>query len=186
MPRLRKYVCPECSGSFEVLHPTSDDPPPRFCGRCGYDTQSAEPLVEPLPTPHIGKSIGGVVDNMYRGIEAGAEHRAHVAQAMGVSPEDAGGLKITDMRDNAREGEASNVPVVNDVTRLMDSLPKESVGFTGASDGVQYSGAVQSGPFPNAGARTMQRLRQMHSGQGFVTSDRPALETQMPNYRPRV
>ena len=192
MPRLRRYVCPSCEGSFEVLHRTSAEPPPRFCARCGFDTQEAEPLAEPLAMPYFSSARARSVDAHYRSAEEGSEYRATVAREMGLDAEAANQLKLTNQKDGLREGDIAAVPVNNAVTQFMAQAPSGTpVGYV--TNGPGYSGAVASGPFPNAGALTQSHIRQQHqrflagSGhKGTTSCDAPAIETMNPNYQPRV
>ena len=195
MPKLRTYICPSCSGKFEVYHHITTEPPPRFCSLCGYDCKPEEELGLELSMPHLAKPIGKIGDQTYRGMEEGAAFRAQVAQEVhGLDADQAAMLKITDMRDNNKVGEDSVVDVVNSVSQQMAMLQSRGapVGFGG--DGIGFSQSVSTGPHPNAGARTQQMVRQMHgtlSAQvtGFRAADMsnvPALETRQPGYRNRV
>lgn len=187
------YQCPECSGSFRQLVEVGVDGPPRYCPKCGFDSEGGEQMEEGLAMPHIGKSIKGVVDNMHREMEAGADFRAAMAQdQFGLDSSEASMMKLGDMKDGLRAGDTSNIEVINPVTQTMDAAPKGTFGFQGDA-GLGYSGTVASGPFPNAGARAQNALRQAHvantagAGQvGATTSSLPALETMAPNYRRRL
>ena len=123
------------------------------------------------------------VDKVYRDIEKASEQRAEEAASMlGVSKADMSDLKITDLRSTRHEGDVAAVPVNNEVSRLID---RGVGGFQG--DGAGYSGGVQTGPVPNAGAHMRTHL-QNHHGKvtgGAGVSDRPALETTYPDYRRR-
>ena len=194
MPRFRTYECPSCTKSFEIFHMTLDEPPPRFCTHCGYDTHAddASVLTVPLAAPRIAKPIGKSVDATYRADEEGAAFRADYAQqVLGLDKEAADSLRITDMRDNTKPGESAVVPVVNPVSQFMDSN-QGAVGFQGGAVNYQgYSEAVRTGPAPNAGRRAQIDVRKHHSQltqghKGTVMSDVPGLETQMPGYQSRV
>lgn len=191
MPRLRKYDCSSCGKRFEILHATAAEPPPDFCPKCG--APSSDSVTEPLPLPSILSVKTRAVDGHYRAMEEGSQHRANMAMEMGLSTEEANQLKITNLRDNVREGEISAMPVNNPVSQMMAAAPPGTVGYQPGVNGVQYSGAVQSGPYPNAGAHTMQALRSRHAQftqdaghAGTTTSEIPALEAVNPNYRRRV
>lgn len=195
MAIVRTLSCPSCRGEFDHFFMKSDDPYPRFCSLCGFDTQASagkgkrRRKLSAMPSaPRIENSGARQnVDGYYRAVEEGGQHRANVAESMGLSAEDANTLKVTNMRDNMRDGAIAEAPVVNDVTVAMDrinAMRPGSVGFQ--NTGAEHSGAVQSGPFPNAGAHTMQGLRRAHSGGGFTTSSLPALETLQPGYKARA
>jgi hypothetical protein len=185
------YLCPSCNGSFRQLIDTKVEQPPRFCALCGFDVQGE--MQEGISCPAIGRSIAKSADNVYRAMEQGAEFRAGMArETMGLSEAEANVMKITDMRDNARVGETSEMPVVNPVSQAMAAAPAGAYGFQGAA-GLGYSSSVAEGPFPNAGAHAQAAVRATHaqyaatSGQaGAVVSSMPALETTMPGYRRRV
>lgn len=198
MTIARTYGCPGHGAhpphQFTYLHhPNVEaDPVPRFCPQCGYDTEGEEPD-QALTTPHISLSIKGVVDNLHRDMEAGAEFRAAMAKdQFGLDTEDTNAMKMGDMRDGLREGDTSDAPVHNQITQLMEQAPPGVFGFQGGQ-GVGYSGPVSEGPFPNMGARTQKAVRAAHVQNtadprhvGAKTSSLPALETANPNYRVRV
>lgn len=193
MARLRIYECPHCTGSFEVFHMQNDEPPPRFCQLCGYDTDE-EPLVQPLSAPHIAKAVGKATDNIYRATEEGAQHRVTMAQEMfGLDTESANALKITDMRSGTRPGETAAMPVINPITQFMNANPNSGGFGQTAVSSAAHEAAVRTGYAPNAGAHAMADLRKTHAKfvqnaghAGPTTSNAPALETQMPGYVPRA
>lgn len=200
MTIARTYQCPGTdrhpSHKFRYIHHPSveADPLPRFCGICGFDSEG-EDLEEALSMPHLAKTIGKTVDTMYRDMEAGAEHRANVAmEQFGMDASEASAMKITDMKDGMREGDTSDKPMVNDVTRIMESAPGV-FGFQDAARVLGYSQVAHDTPVlaeRNPGARTQAALRRHHAQTtahghaGGTTSTLPALETTAPGYRPRV
>ena len=198
MPKMRTYECPgtrkHAPHQFTFLHHPNDEPPPRFCPVCGCDSQ-AEGFDDAVTAPHIQRPIRAVVDNNYRAMEAGAEHRAERARELfGADAAEASNLKFTDMRDNARPGENSAVEVVNAVTHNMAAINAAHPGVVGFQPGASsLSPEVQTGPYPNAGAHAMQGVRAAHArhiqqnegGRGAI-SDAPALETQAVGYRRRA
>lgn len=195
MPRIRTYQCPSCDGKFQFTHHPTDEPPPRFCPLCGHDTEKDDALTETLSVPALQSRATRGIDDIFKADEEGAQFRADMAQVHhGLSAEDAASIRMSNMQTNNRAGEDSIIPVSNSVTQLMDQAPAGSVGFGGgAAAGLGYSQSVSTGPFPNAGARTMQKVRNQHatsligSGhRGPVSSELPALETQQPGYRRRV
>jgi len=192
MARFKTYECPSCTKSFELFHMSNDEPPPRYCIHCAYDTEEGASLVEPLSAPRIAKSIGKATDAVYRAEEEGSNFRADYAQqVMGLDKEAADTMRITNMRDNTRPGETAAIPIVNPVTQFMDANPG-SAGFQGgATDYAKYSQDVRTGPAPNAGRRAQIDVRKHHqqatSGhKGATMSDVPALETLQPGYQQRV
>jgi hypothetical protein len=130
-------------------------------------------------------------DAVYRHAEIASEHRAHMAADMlGVPVSEVSDMKITNMRDNMREGDiAAMPPQKTAVTRAMENSPQ--FGFN-PNQGVEYSHGVQSGPYANSGVNFLQKLREHHvrtadpRQAGKVSSDLPALETMQPGYRRRA
>lgn len=173
--------CPDCREKFSWKSGTAL---PDACPLCGAKVGSDRPDDE-IVLPSIRTMRTRIMDKTYRDMEAGSEKRMELAaQVGGGSPSDYSALKITDMKDNLREGETAAVPVRNAVTEHMARTGQG--GFVGG-DGTGYSGAVQTGPFPNAGARMRTSVQQYHSSisHGSAVSDRPATETQQPGYRRR-
>jgi DNA-directed RNA polymerase subunit RPC12/RpoP len=192
----RRYRCPECSGIFVYDHHPSieADPLPAgaTCPHCGFVPESEYPAA--VVAPHIGKPIRATVDNLNRDMENGAAFRAQVAQEQfGLSPEDARAMTETNSRDYLREGDTSAIPVNNEVTRAIDANPQAYGWSGGNAQGAALSTHVQGGPYPNAGLRTMQQIRNVHPAivastghRAVATSSLPALETQQPGYRTRI
>ena len=177
----RRYACPECSRQFTYDHHPSvaADPLPRFCPHCGFDSQGE--FETALSAPAIGRGMVQRTDNLQRAAEQGAEFRADIArEKFGLDADAAAMLKDT-----------SAAPVNNAVTQHMAALPNGSVGFN-PTNAAAYASAVSSGPYANAGARTMQGLRSQHQAfvagaghAGATSSELPALETVQPGYRKR-
>ena len=119
---------------------------------------------------------------LYGAVSMGRGNRAEIEGDFMANMADDPSLKITNMRDNTQVGEISAMPVVNEVTKTMDAINARGgqVGWQG-QNGVEFSGAVQTGAFPNMGAK-VRSLIQRENG---MVSDRPALETQQPGYRIR-
>jgi hypothetical protein len=103
---------------------------------------------------------------MYRQMEAGAQHRADVAREIhGFTAEEAANMKMTDMRDHLHEGDTSDIPVVNEVSRSIETIQAaapNTVGFVGGG-GAQYAGPVNQGAYPRAGNRAREQLRAAHA-----------------------
>lgn len=192
----RRYRCPQCSGIFIYDHHPSveADPLPdgAACPHCHFVAETEYPAA--VVAPHIAKPIRATVDNMQAAMEEGSAFRARIAQErFGLSSEEARQLVETNSLDNLREGDISAVPVNNIVSQTIEANPSAFGWSGGAAQGAQLSPQVQSGPFPNAGAKTMAEVRAVHqqmvasSGhQAVAVTTLPALETQAPGYRPRV
>ncbi len=173
--------CPGCRQKFSWKSGTDL---PDKCPLCGYET-GTDRADDDVVLPAILGRRTKAADQTYRDMERGSEHRTHLAAAVGGgTAADYAGLKITNMRDNLREGDIAAMPVRNAVTEHMEKFNQG--GFAGP-DGAGYSGSVQTGPFPNAGAKMRTTLQQHHANisQGAAVSDRPARETEAPGYRRR-
>lgn len=188
------FKCPDCAELFRTIQ-DREDPPPRFCPHCAYDSLGTEPMAEGVASPHIGRPIRGIVDKQYRDMEQGSIDRANMAmEEFGLDTAAANEMKLTNMRDGLREGDTSFVPVNNEVSRALDAAPPGQFGFQGgAAQGIGYSANVATGPLPNAGARAAAMVRQKHASftataghTGATTSSNPALETTNPGYKTRV
>lgn len=188
------FKCPDCEQLFRTIQ-DKEDPPPRFCPHCAYDSQGGDPMAEGVAMPHIGRPIKGIVDDQYRQMEQGSIDRANMAmEEFGLDTAAANELKITNQKDGLREGDTSFVPVNNEVSRAIDQAPPGQFGFQGgAAQGIGYSASVATGPLPNAGGRTAALLREKHrqftstaGHTGATTSSNPALETTNPGYKTRV
>ena len=184
MPVKKVYACPGTDKHpphhFGYLHypDLERDPLPRFCGICGADSE-AETFAAQPSAPHIEKSIRRAGDATFRQMEGQAEERMDMAAEMtGMDRSEFNDLKITDIKDNQREGDTANVEVHNDVTKAMEVAP-ENYGFRpqmapmAAGGGgsipdargvtpLQYAAAAAQGPYPYAGARAATQLGQFH------------------------
>ena len=162
--------CPDCGVKFR-WDTKSESSWPKYCPECGaYVGIDGKPGVV---MPYLKTGVAKSVDKVYRDMEAGAEQRAQMAASMlGVPVSDMADLKLTNLRDDPRSGQPAHVPVVNDVTRMMDANP----GIQ--SFGPQLSASVRVGPDANAGLRTGHMVRQAH-GETYghhLVHDTPPLE----------
>jgi hypothetical protein len=173
--------CPVCRKKFSWKSGTDL---PDECPLCDAKVGSDRPDDE-IVMPSLRSARTSVADRVYRDMEKGSEQRMNLAAEVGGgTPSDYSGLKITDMKDNLRAGEIAAMPVRNAVTDHMEKYKQG--GFVGG-DGTGYSGAVQTGPFPNAGAHMRTSIQQHHAdiSRGTAVSDRPANEVMQPGYRRR-
>lgn len=142
-----RLQCPKCTWKFYALSLYPD-----CCPRCAYEYEP-DPGDNVISMPTIRTAVNNSLDKVYRAEEAASEKRAEQAAEMaGVPVAEMSGLKITNMRDNMREGDIAAVPVQNEVTRQMDRMSAAGmpIGFqagipaTGApSTGAQVLGAIQ-------------------------------------------
>lgn len=178
------YACPGTEAhpahQFAYFHypDKARDPLPRFCGICGYDSE-AETFTAQPSMPHIEKSIRRAGDATFRQMEGQAEERMDMAADMtGLDRSEFNDLKITDIKDNLREGDTANVDVVNDVTKAMEQAPQD-YGFrtplapaaAGGGGSIpdqfgitpnQHAARAHSGPHAFAGARAADMVRNAH------------------------
>lgn len=171
--------CPECRRAFKW---DATKKFPRYCqfDDCKADFGEERPDDE-ICMPAFLTPRNKSVDKVYRDTERASEVRAEkAADMLGVPVSEMSDMKITDFRPTKHEGAVAMPPVVNEVTQRMDAMAAQGlpVGFGAGPTGAEFSGAVQSGPHPNAGARTMNMIRQANGN----VSDRPGLETQAPGY----
>lgn len=154
---------------------------PRFCAMCGIDISAKDD--DAVVMPNILSFRSKAVDAPVRAYMDGSEKRVEMAAELaGATREDMSSTKITDISD--RNDVQAAKPVNNAVTQFMAQNP----GVGGMqSNGSEYSTQVQTGPFPNVGAKMLSKVRERHSNisMGSAVSDRPALETQQPGYRRR-
>ncbi len=167
--------CPECRGKFAWK---PDKGHPRHCPLCDADINNDRDDAD-VVCPAILKPKTAFIDNYYRNMEKGSEHRAELAaEAAGTSVADMSNLKITNLNDR-RDAEIAAMPVNNAVSQLMAT----GIGGFQGDNGAAYSAGVQSGVAPNVGASMMTKLPNVFGGK--MAPDRPALETQQPGYRRR-
>lgn len=180
MARIRTYRCPSCEGQFDFMHHPTSEPPPRFCPLCGYDTEGDAPLASGITAPHIQKSISRAGDATYRQMEGQAEERMDMAAQMtGLDRSEFSDLKITDIKDNLREGDTADVSVVNDVSKAVDADPNNygfrpqlaPMGAGGPSGMIPdargntplgYASMTTQGPAPYAGAKAATMVGNFH------------------------
>ena len=157
-----RLQCPQCTHKFYSVTVFPD-----CCPGCGYVYDSPDDNV--ISMPAIRSAVAKSVDQVYRDMERSSEVRAEQAAAMaGVPVSDMAGLKLTNLRDNTRQGEIAAMPVVNAVTQQMDFMQSRggTVGFAGgaefkagvASGEVNVNGQITSGIAPRAGMSTLRRL----------------------------
>jgi hypothetical protein len=157
MPIFRTYLCPDCSGTFEVLHMSRADPAPDVCELCAADL--SEPTIVP-GTHNISSARSASIDSVYTKMESASSARAELAaEVAGGSAADYSQLKITDLKTNILPGEvAASLPP----TPVVPSLPP-GMGMVDNTAAVEYSRSTRIGPEAGAGMRSMDMMRQKHS-----------------------
>lgn len=163
--RFQHYRCPDCGQTFKFAHHPNDAPPPDYCPLCNSYVGADVPPEFVPQAPAIGGKRKSA-DLVYRQMEEASIHRAReAAELAGVSESEMAHLKITNMKDNLREGDIAAVtPPPTPVDRAMQQIPGQ-VGFSSAAQqqGAAYAAAAQSGPFPRAGDRARQLVTSHHS-----------------------
>lgn len=154
--------CPKCRKAFP-WKPT--DAMPTDCPLC-WESISEERADDDIVMPFIRSAKTDRTDKLYRDMEAGSEQRAVLgAQAAGCSVQDMAGLKMTDMKDNQREG---------DIAAVLTPSPDEAKFFQpngaeymagNASGAVNINGRITTGIEPRAGATAINTVRNV-MGQG--------------------
>ena len=158
MPIMRTYQCPECNGYFDHLHMHATDAPPSFCVLCGASTAEVTPE---LSAPHISKTIGKATDQVYRAMEDSSQHRAELAaEAAGVDVSEMSAMKLTNMRDDTREGENSVKVEATPVSTFMANTGVGGMQTAEAAAG--FAAAAATGPFARQGNKTMTDVVRSH------------------------
>jgi len=158
MPVMRSYQCPDCQGIFDHLHMRSTDEPPAFCPLCGASTGDVQPEIS---APRIAKPIGKTGDAVYRGMEDGSAQRAAMAaEHLGCDVSDMSAMKVTDIKDNTREGETSNVVAANPVSNFMAQTGVG--GLQSSTQAAAFAASTNSGPYARAGESARQGIVANH------------------------
>lgn len=153
-----KLVCPECREKFPWAKNTAF---PRYCPCCradiGTDVADDE-IVMPFIRSSQRTAQAQSADDVYRQMEQGSQARAEMAAShLGLSASDMSDLKITNIRDASKPGEIAAVPVVNDVTKVMD----RGIGGFQGNNGAEFARGTNIGLYPRAGAKTMNGLQKL-------------------------
>lgn len=131
---------------------------PDCCPGCGYE-YDPPPGDNIISMPAIRSAVAKSVDGVYRDMERASEARVQqAADVLGVPASEMSGLKVTNLRDNTREGEMAAVPIVNDVTRQMDLITARG-GSVGFADGAAFAQAAHAGSDAHAGAKALSRMQ---------------------------
>lgn len=153
----------------------TNDGSPEYCPKCGdyIGTEGKDDVV--MPFISHAKNLGG--DRVYKDMEQKSELRAQLAsEQTGMSAAEVSHLKITNMNDRQREGDMAFKPVVNEVSRMMDSAPPGTLGF-GSQYAIQMSAMSQQGPLPNAGSNFIHNVLKPKHGReyGVPITENPGL-----------
>lgn len=167
--------CPGCKQKIKWL---ADDPPDD-CPACGHSLAS-DRADDDVVCPNILSFASRCQDGVYKMMEKSSEHRMYQAAEMaGCDASDMKDLKITNLRDNMKQGEIAAMPVVNDLTRHMDAMraanPNVHVGFGSDHNSIamEYAAGAASGHIaqgvpgsilPRRGAQVGTALTLGHAG----------------------
>jgi hypothetical protein len=161
MARYRTYQCISCEGKFRFLHHPNDAPPPDNCPLCGAATDG-EPVFSP-EAPAVRGVMGIAGDQIYRAMEAASASRAEMmADIGGGSAADYSHTKITDLKDNQREGDTAYKMPANPVQTFMQQNAQAAIGSQAAAVAQQYAAQAHSGYMPHAGSRTKDVISNVH------------------------
>jgi len=140
---------------------------PSHCECCGEYIGTDRPDDE-IVMPSFLSAKTKANDKLYRDMEKGSEQRMHLAaEAVGASASEMASLKITDLKDNMREGDIAEKSASEAMNRLKTST-KTPVGFVengaaaysdAASGAIMLNGQMVGRTEPRAGARAVERVQ---------------------------
>jgi hypothetical protein len=162
MARYATYQCGSCEGRFRWLHHPSDEPPPEHCPLCGEATDGPEPVFNP-EAPSIKGVAAAAGDQVYRAMEASSAARVEQMVEMGGgTAADYAHTKITDMKDNQREGDTAYKMPPNPVSDFMAQHPNVG-GASHVAFAQEKAAQAHTGYMPHAGARTGSVVGAVHA-----------------------
>lgn len=163
--KSRSYQCPDCEGTFSFLHTVTDgveEPPPSYCALCGsYVGAEATALPSNF---RVGSTRAKSSDRTYRAMEDASDARAQMmADQTGLDKSEFSHTKITNLRDNLRQGDQAAKLPPNPVSQMMDATPNRT-GMMQNAAAVGYAQATQVGPGAGRhGHSTRTMLQASHS-----------------------
>ena len=189
MAVYRTYECPSCTKTFDFLHHPNDEPPPSFCPLCGTDVsgkkkKSKAKKVDRVNSPGLSERVKRMpsvrrtasrsADAVYRGMENATNARIQAAaETLGVDTGSLNAMKMTDMKDNLREGDMAQSTSAADATQLTGSAPMAGNTAGGTVSGVgfnqnasEYARSTGTGPSPYAGNAAREMVNSLHSAKG--------------------
>lgn len=150
--RLR---CPSCRQAFPWDGKMFPDQCP-LCFEAVGGNRADDDIV--MPFVRSSSNIARTVDKLYRDTERGSEVRAELAaQATGAPVSEMSGLKMTNMRDNQREGDIAAPPVPDIGQHFVGGGSEYGAGV--ASGAIAVNGQVTQGIEPRAGVRAMSTIQ---------------------------
>lgn len=194
MAIYRTYECPDCEGVFRHLHHPNDEPPPSHCPLCGAQVSGQKkerkkrlkkadwvrlPGVKPPP---YHKAVGRKsVDKLYRQMENAAETRMEdAAEMLGVDKRTLSDMKMTNMKDNLREGDLSfaSSAAPSDATKLtggavnVEGVQVGQMAFQDRNNAAEYAKTVGQGPHPFAGNKMREMVTSNHNSRAHSVVSR--------------
>lgn len=156
MAKLRTYQCDACEGKFEFMHHPSDEPPPAFCPLCGVSFAEEPEAVMPNRLNYGGSNEARSVDMTYRQLEADSAARAEAAG----DPS----LKITDLKDNLREGDVAAKPSINNAVTQYAEQTGHSF-WQGGDANIQASIAAAKAGGGGGASMALEGIQKARTGQ---------------------
>lgn len=175
-----KIRCSACRGAFLW----GDEGYPQFCPLCGHDSKIDE--MPEVSAPAIRQSVRiKSADQVYRAMEESSEVRAQMAaDSLNLPASEMSSLKITNLKDNQREGDIAIHTPANPVSEMIEAN-RGMFGLQANPAAVQaamgYAAAAHTGSDAYAGQKAQSVIRQMHSEFGGITTDAPSVEVQTRN-----
>lgn len=158
--KSRTYACEACDGQFTILK-DDRDPPPAHCACCGAATgDDPEPI---LNFSRIGKAQHKTLDSVYRNLESSSAARAQEAADMqGCSVADMSMIKVTNMKDNLREGDTSFIAPSPAPVQTY-SPPPSNIRPMDGSAGLATAQMIKTQQGGSIGHQVMGGLKQNHN-----------------------
>lgn len=157
--------CPICRGKFPWKDPTQGFP--SKCELCG-ETIGVDVPDDVIVMPSLRSAKMAATDKVYRDMERGSEVRAQAAaDLVGAPVAEMSSLKITNLKDNQREGDIAAMESQAAMDRFKTFTPTP-VGWQAngaelasgvASGAVSVNNQVYAGIEPRAGARAIERVQ---------------------------
>ena len=168
---IRKLRCPDCGAKWTSA---VSDALPNFCPQCASDLRVPDPDFVPTRM-NIGTSTGKAGDWSYNKLVADSEARAEAAlpaieqqlreagipaeQAATMAAKQAAELKVTNMRDNMREGDVAAMDVPKP-----SSIYEQQVTALGGNPSGSFMGGMGvagSAPAPinESGGKVIQAIQ---------------------------
>lgn len=188
MAVYRTYQCPVCEQYFDFLHHPNDEPPPDRCLLCNADVSGKKKtrkvkkvdsvnspgLAERLKyLPRPGSRVSRSADAVQRGMENASIARMNeAAEVLGVSPSTLSNMKMTDMKDNLREGEMSQSTTPSDATQLTGSATTATLIDSTGSNQTQNFTPFQNNAreslasAPRTGINNLGMINSLHQTRG--------------------